>query len=72
MFCSEDHNDQRRPSAVSVTGSRPIGWEANVAHVREKSEIYTNVWCGNLKHKEHPEDLVIDYKTWKMSPKNVG
>lgn len=50
-----------------MIGWRPIRWEENVAHLREIRNSY-----GKLEQREHTEDLVIDYKTWKMSPKDIG
>jgi hypothetical protein len=70
MLCFENVNDWRRPSGVSVIGPRSIRLEANVARMRHQKFIQI-FWSGKLKQREHSEDLAIDYKTWKMSPKDI-
>ena len=53
LYCS--------PNVVQVIKSRRMKWAGHVAHMG-RAEVYTGFWWGNLRERNHLEDLDIDGK----------
>jgi len=47
------------PDIVQVIKSRRMRWAGHVEHMMESS-AYTGCWWGNLRNRDHLEDLVVD------------
>jgi hypothetical protein len=63
------------PNIIQVIKSRSMRLAGHVACIRERRGIYIGVWWGNLRERDHLEDLGIDGRIilrWIFRNCNVG
>jgi hypothetical protein len=63
LYCS--------PIIVQVIKLRKMRWAGHVARMG-RGEAYTGFWWGNLRERDHLEDLGIDGVDIKLELKEVG
>jgi hypothetical protein len=49
------------PNIIQVIKSRKIKWAGHIAHMG-RGEVYTVLWWGNLRERDHLEDPGVDVK----------